>query len=226
MASSLTGLASGPEPLHWADVHAAWGLLGGALVLLASVGQVVLPMFQAVPAQPERRQAAWTVAAYAALLALAAFTALDRSDTGLPLVAACAAAWALSMLIRQSRTPLRRAARLRLAWIGGPVALLGATLVPVSGAPATLVGAVVLALGLPLPVMAMLLEIAAFLGWIGLQRRTPRSRRVPAVQVLLPARRRALALAALAAGAHGLVLIAMLGMWRRVSRFLEAAAST
>lgn len=249
MVSALIGITPAPAPLRWTDVHAGWGLLGGVLVLLASVGQVVLPMFQAVPAQPERRQAMWTAATYLSLSALALLVAVDKSAFATPLLAACAAAWALSMLVRQARTPLRRAGPLRLAWIGGAVAMLAAALASVLGAQATLVGALVLALALPLPVMAMLLEIVAFLGWIELQRRAPRGRRVPAVHVLVPTRDRAAALGALAAsgvavvaavhwpalaraaglglaGAFVLLLVAALGMRRRSSRFLAQAAST
>lgn len=250
MALTLTGATLHPMPVRWADVHAAWGLLGGVLMLLASVGQVVLPMFQALPPQPGRRHALWSVATYVALLALGVAVAFDRRMLAMPFVAACAAAWALSLLARQARAPLRRAGAMRLAWSCGAIAMLAAVLAWLldAPAPAPVVGALVLALALPLPVFAMVLEIVAFLAWIELQRRTPRARRVPAVQALLPTRARAASLLVLGAGgagvvaaahspvlapvcgmafavAHAVVLLALLGVLHRSVRFLRVPAA-
>lgn len=53
-ATLATGLANGSDwpLLTLTDVHAAWGLGGWALVLLAGVSYYVVPMFQLTPAYP------------------------------------------------------------------------------------------------------------------------------------------------------------------------------
>ena len=53
-ATLATGLARGSEwpLLMLTDIHAAWGLGGWALVLLAGVSYFVVPMFQLTPAYP------------------------------------------------------------------------------------------------------------------------------------------------------------------------------
>lgn len=53
-ATLATGLARGAEwpLLMLTDIHAAWGLGGWALVLLAGVSYFVVPMFQLTPAYP------------------------------------------------------------------------------------------------------------------------------------------------------------------------------
>lgn len=248
MALALAGHVPGPAPRPWADVHALWALLGGVLVLLAAVGQVVLPMFQGVAARPEAGLRRWRMAVVALLPGAAVALVLGQERVVALAAAACGAAWALSLLARQARAGRRRAGALRLAWAGGALATLAACVALAAGAPAPLTGALVLALALPLPVLAMLLEIVAFLAWIDLQRRAPRGRRVPAVQVLLPPGRRALALAMLAlagvavvlatrepalasaaglllATAHAALLAALLTTARRHRRALEGFAS-
>lgn len=45
---------SGWPLVQWANVHAAWGLGGWALLLLAGVSYYVVPMFQLTPAYPDR----------------------------------------------------------------------------------------------------------------------------------------------------------------------------
>lgn len=244
MAMGLAGMLPAPAPALWADVHAAWGLVGGVLGLLAAVGQMVLPMFQGVAAEREPWAAAWRRASVATLVAASVAVAVGRPRPAALAVAACVAWWALSLLSRQARAGRRRAGALRVAWAGGALAMLLAAGALAWGAPAVAVGALVLALGLALPVLSMLLEIVAFLGWIDLQRRTPRGLRVPPVQALLPARTRAAALGALAvagvavamatrflpwaagagvllAGAHGLVLHAVVQAAHRRRRFLR-----
>ncbi|MFN3883706.1 MAG: hypothetical protein ACK4Q4_02975 [Rhodocyclaceae bacterium] len=60
-----TGLARGSEwpLLALADLHAAWGLGGWALILLAGVSYYVVPMFQLTPAYP-----AWLARSFPPLL--------------------------------------------------------------------------------------------------------------------------------------------------------------
>lgn len=205
MVLDLTGVAHGLDPSRWADAHAAWGLLGGGVVLLASVGQVVVPMFQGVPAQAPGRHLAWMVGSMLALLVVTTAIAAGRVDHAALPVAACAAASALSVLLRQARAPLRRALALRLAWTAGALGLLAAAGALASGAPALLVGALALGIALPVPVVAMLMEIVAFLVWIGLQR-GPLRRGLPSVPTLLPSRHRLLAVVGLVAA--GLLMVA------------------
>lgn len=248
MALGLAGLTDGPAPARWADVHAAWGLLGGALGLLAAVGQVVLPMFQGVAAEGERHHHAWRRVTVAMLVASSLAIAAGAPRAAAVGVAGCAAGWAVSLLLRQARAGQRRTGSLRRAWAAGALAMLLAAGALAAGARAELVGALVLALGLALPVLSMLLEIVAFVGWIDLQRRVPRGVRVPPVQALLPARTRASTLAALAvagaavvaatrhpplaplagallAGAHAALLAAVLTAARRRHDFLARIAT-
>ena len=53
LAEGLSGDHGWPL-LQWVDVHAAWGLAGWALLLLAGVSYYVVPMFQLTPAYPPR----------------------------------------------------------------------------------------------------------------------------------------------------------------------------
>ena len=107
-----------------------------------------------------------------------------------------------------------------------------------------LAGVLALAIGLPLLVGGMQLEISAFLGWIDLQRHCGRGVRLPGVQLLLPVRDKAIVLAlhglaapsllaattqpalARAAGsalllAHAAGFAALCGVDRRRSRFIR-----
>jgi hypothetical protein len=70
-----TGLARGADwPLmQIADLHAAWGLGGWALILLAGVSYYVVPMFQLTPAYPTWLARAFPWALLAALLAWTLF---------------------------------------------------------------------------------------------------------------------------------------------------------
>lgn len=224
MALALAGQATAPSPVRWADAHAAWGLLGGMLALIAAVGQVVLPMFQGVTAQPARRLAAWHGAVILTLVLATTATAYGRPSIAAAAVAGCAAAWSVSLLIRQARAGRRRAGALRLAWTAGGLAMLAASVALVLQAPAPLTGALVLALALPLPVLAMLLEIVAFLGWIDLQRQTPRGVRVPPVQWLLPARERARVLTGLGVAGIAVISAAAVPAWARPAGLLMAVA--
>ena len=185
-AGMVHGLQGRGLPLMpWANVHAAFGLLGWVLVLVAAVGRVVMPMFQGTRAPPPRAQAAWMLAVAVLLLAALASGARDGEllrQAGALLVAV----FALAGLWLQARRMHARNAWLLRFWCTGFAVLLGAALALAARAPALLVGALALAVALPLLVVGMQLEIAAFVGWIELQRRTPRGVRLPPVQQLLP----------------------------------------
>lgn len=198
-------------------VFAAW--IAGAVLALAAGASL-----RAVGAQAATLGLLAGVPALAFALGLMALQARARHNRNLALarfwragLAAVAAAALLAMLAPQ--LPLARAD--------------------------ILLGVLALGIGLPFLVLGMLLEIVAFLGWIRLHRGAGRGTRLPGVHALLPdgdkARVFALhALAALlllaaasfplawlarAAGlallfAHGGLLLALLGAWRRAGRFL------
>jgi hypothetical protein len=205
MLAALAG-AGGLPPLRWADVHAAWGGLGWMLGLLAAVGAVVMPMFQGTGQVPGRPQWTWL---FALVLVLVAGTACVASaDRSAPLRwggAGLMATFALAGLWWQWRARPMRHGWLRRAWRIGLAAWLAAACVLAGGGPAVLLGMLVLGVALPWMTVAMQLEIVAFLGWIGLQRECGRGVRLPAVQVLLPDRDKALIFAL-----QGLATLALL----------------
>lgn len=184
------------------DMHAGWGVLGWVLALLAAVARVVMPMFQGTAAAPVRAQAGWQTALYALLLAALVMAMRGVALPGLRIGAGLmGVVFALGGLALQLRAPRLRLAPLTLSWAAGLATLSAAACLLLAGGDANVLRAGVLALGigLPLLVAGMQLEIAAFLGWIGLQRRCGRGVHLPGVQLLLPARDKAAVL-----GLHGL----------------------
>lgn len=190
------------------DAHAGWGVLGWVLGLLAAVARVVMPMFQGAAAAPARAQGAWQLALYA-LLSLALVVALRGiAPVGLRTLAGLLVlAFALGGLLLQLHAPKLRRAPLTYFWMAGLAAIAVAACALLAGGDANvlLAGVLGLVIGLPLLVTGMQLEIAAFLGWIGLQRRCGRGVRLPGVQLLLPARDKTIVL-----GLHGLSALALL----------------
>ncbi len=197
LATAVLGLAlvaamSGRLALdlaRWTDVHASVGLLAWVGVLIASVGRVVMPMFQGAMPAPATLQAALLGAVALGLPVLAA-------AAGPPALAAfgamLAAAFALGGLWLQSRSRKPLQAALPSAWRAGLLAILAAAIALAAGE-SRLAMALALGAGLPLLVLSMLVEISAFLGWIELHRRCGRGLQLPGVATLLPpARRQAL----------------------------------
>lgn len=174
-----------PWPLAAVDAHAALGVLGWVVLLLAAVARVTMPMFQATRSLPARVQAGWLVAV-AALLPPAAAWHLWRGDVLLPLLlAAGGAGFALGVLYLQWPVPAARRNTLYRQWCVGAVALLLAVLALVAGQ-GRLAGALALAVGLPILVGAMAMEIVPFVGWIALRHLIRRGVQIPGVQKLLP----------------------------------------
>lgn len=196
MALGLAGSTHWQLPvLPWADVHAAWGVLGWVVVLLAFVAQVVMPMFQGTVATRPAVQAGWLVLVAGGLIA-GSFVASRGSSELLRWVGAAGlASFAGEALWRQMRGRRSADEGLVLAWRVGLAVLVAAALVLLAEGPAVVLGTLVLAVALPLLVVGMQLEIVAFLGWIGLRRRVPRGTRIPGVQHLLDARHKHRALA-------------------------------
>lgn len=180
----------------WVDVHASLGVLGWVVLLLASVGRVVMPMFQGTVVPAAWWQAAWSVALMAGLLLSLAWHVTHPGGDGLSLlVAGFGASFALAVAWLQRRTPKARRGPLWWSWRIGAVALAAAAVslaVPRAG---LLPGAFALGLALPLMVAGMALEIVAFLGWIQLHRSIGRGVQLPGVQRLMPARERGIAVA-------------------------------
>lgn len=194
------------------DVHAGWGVLGWVLALLAAVARVVVPMFQGVSSPPARWQVLWQSVLYAVLL-----TALIASLRGQTAswyrigvaITLLALALALAWLLQQLRAPKRRKSPLVAFWIAGFCAIASAALVLLfGGSHPLMVGALVIAIGLPLLVTGMQLEIISFLGWIDLQRRCGRGVHLPGVQLLVPVRDKYVVLA-LQLSAAGVLLLAL-----------------
>lgn len=173
--------------LPWADVHAAWGVLGWSLGLLASVSAVVLPMFQGTRRVPAKTQMAWLGALGVVLIVGTSCVAAGQGAAVLRWGgASCLALFALAGLWLQWRAPHSRNVWLVRCWRAGLLALLAAAGVLATGGPPVLLGTLVLGIGLPWLVAGMQLEIVAFLGWIELHRRCGRGLRLPSVQSLLP----------------------------------------
>lgn len=182
----LTGWAR-LAPLPWTDLHAAWGVLGWMLVLIASVMRVVMPMFQGTSRTSSSLQLGWllTVGVLLLVATVAALCGVDPASlrcTG----AAVGLTFAAAGLWLQWCAPRPRNPPLLHCWRAGLLALAAASLVLGSGGDPLLAGVLAIAIGLPLLVQGMALEIVAFLGWIDLQRRSARGVRVPGVQQLLP----------------------------------------
>ncbi|MFP7721390.1 hypothetical protein [Lysobacter sp. A3-1-A15] len=189
MALGLAGHGDWALPLlPWADVHASWGLLGWAVVLLASVGRVVMPMFQGTAPLQETGLVGWLVAVFVGLLAGSVNAPRDGGETLRWVAALCGLAFALEALWRQLRRPRPGTTPLLNAWRAGLAVLVAAALAVLLRAPAVTVGMLVIAIAVPLLVVGMQMEIVAFLGWIELRRSVPRGTRIPGVNLLLPAR--------------------------------------
>lgn len=175
----------------WTNLHAAIGLLAWVGALLASVGRVVMPMFQGTPAAPAGAQSA-LLSAVAIGLPLAGGVLLASGDALAlrALLALAAVAVALGGLWLQSRSRKPMSAALPRGWRLGFIALAASAAVAMATGDARLAGALAIGVALPLLVMAMLVEISAFLGWIALHRRCGRGLQLPGVHTLLPPRHR------------------------------------
>lgn len=186
---SLSGLHAVPV-LALTDVHAAWGTLGWVVALLAAVSRLVGPMFQGMATPRAQWQAAWQLGMYAVLVAGAIITLRGGVPAGFRLgVGLAGLVFAVTGLLLQFRAPRLKKAPLTGFWAAGLLAL-GASAVVLLGGDShdVLVGTLAIAIGLPLLVVGMQLEIVAFLGWIGLHRHCGRGIRLPGVQLLLPER--------------------------------------
>lgn len=195
----------------WVDVHASFGVLGWVTVLLASVGRVVMPMFQGTGLPAARWQAAWLASLLVLLPVTAARHLASLSDLSLPAALACfVLSFAITVAWLQRRTAPGRRGPLWWSWRAGAFALVASVVALSWQAPAPLLaGALALGMALPLLVAGMALEIVAFLGWIELHRRVGRGVQLPGVQRLMPARERGAAIISLAVAGTAVALAAI-----------------
>lgn len=193
------GLAGGHSwPLaDMTDVHAAWGLLGWALMLLVGVSYFVVPMFQLTPAYPALPARGLPPLLFAVLLAwtLQLWLPIPRAPL-LGALAALAAAFAV-VTLRLQQARRRRVAdavfrffRLAMACLlAASLLMIGVIGSPaVADAPATpwLLG-VLLIVGMFMSAIAgMMFKIVPFICWLELQRCGPLGAATPHVGELLP----------------------------------------
>src|SRR5690606_29857285 len=169
---------------------------GGVLGLMAAVGSVTLPMLQGTARVPERWLGGWIALT---IISLAVGVALRIwSGPQAPLVVS-ALLPALLFVGTSLWLPLRPQARrnrpLVWSWRMGTLAVgaacvvvLAGTVTPLSPSAVILAGTLGVAIGLPMMVSGMMLEIMGFLAWIGLRRDCPRGIRVPGVGTLVAER--------------------------------------
>ena len=205
----------GPAAAGMVDVHAAFGVIGWVLGLLAAVGGVTLPMLQGTRALPTPALRTWQIALVLTLGIGVATQAGVLPGGAWRLAAWPPAAFALAVCVLQARAPHRRNPVLRRFWQAGCACLFAASLLALRpDVPLVPLGVLVLGVGLPLLVVGMALEITAFLTWIALRQRVPRGVRVPGVGSLFEEadRRRAF------------VLHAVAGAWLEAAAFAPALA--
>ena len=205
----------GPAAAGMVDVHAAFGVIGWVLGLLAAVGGVTLPMLQGTRTLPVPALRTWQIASMLTLGISVATLADVVPGSAWRLAAWPLAAFALTVYVLQARAPHRRNPVLRRFWQAGCACLFAASLLALRpDVPLVPLGVLVLGVGLPLLVVGMALEITAFLTWIALRQRVPRGVRVPGVGSLFEEadRRRAF------------VLHAVAGAWLEAAAFAPALA--
>lgn len=202
-ASLAEGLAADHQwPLiTMANIHAAWGLGGWALMLLFGVSYFVVPMFQLTPAYPERF-ARWVPVALVGVLAAWSMQILDILPDWHAFVwllgTALAAAYAGLTLWLQQRRRRRISDPTLLFFRGAMLCLLAAfvsvaamILVPdIDGEPraAWWLGVMVIAGAFVSLINGMAYKIVPFLCWLHLQRLAGIGVVVPNMREMIPER--------------------------------------
>ena len=211
-AVALSG--HGALPLAaWTHGHAGSGRPAWVRPLRGAVARVVMPMFQGTAVLPARAQAAWQAVLLVLLLAALGLALRGIALPGLRVGAGLLVlAFALAGLRLQGRAVALRRTPLTAFWTAGFAVLALAAILLLAGGEMNglRAGALGLGVGLTLLVTGMQLEIAAFLGWIDLQRRCGRGVHLPGVQLLLPTRDKSGALVL-----HLLAALALCGALRR-----------
>lgn len=192
----------------WADGHASLGVLGWVVLLLASVGRVVMPMFQGTGVPAVKWHAAWLGSLVLLLPLAAAAHVAGLGATGLlATLAFFGLSFALTVAWLQKRTTKARRGPLWWSWRAGALVMVASVVaLPWQGREPLLAAVLALGVALPLLVVGMALEIVAFLGWIELHRRIGRGVHLPGVQRLMPAGERGAAVIALAVAGTAVAL--------------------
>jgi hypothetical protein len=221
LLASAFGFDISVKLIEVTGVHAAWGLLGWTVLLVAGVAQEVVPMFQATPSYPRLVGVglgpaliglliAWSATAWLELQALASVLAW--------LLAAAVASFAVATLWLQAQSRRPQRDPTFLFWRLGMVSLLvgaalwaGARALNWSHRPELPLALGVLFLaGFALSVISgMLYKIVPFLLWLQLQRRM--GGRPPHIKQIMPDRRGQLQF-----WLHGIASLTLLGaaLWR------------
>ncbi len=174
------------------DVHAGWGWMGWAAVLLAGTSWVVVPMFQITPAYPPSFTASWAPAVLTTLVLWSA-AMVASVDVGIALAAiallALAAGFAGVTLNLQSRSrrsrpdaPFIAFRQAMLAAFGGLAVLLASLAYDAEQLP-VLAGVLILHGAFGGAISAMLYKIVPFLSWLHL---TQQGIKAPNMKKLLP----------------------------------------
>ncbi len=177
-------------------VHAAWGLVGWALLLVMAVATLVVPMFQLTPAYAVQRSRLHLGGATVAMVAwtVAVFDEREVLRWG-AVGAACAViiSFSLSTFQLQSKRKRRVLDATFWSWRIGVGCLLVAALVGAwlqteawpsqRGASEYLLGVLLLGGAFPAVINGMLYKIVPFLGWLHLQRQV---KAPPHMNLLLP----------------------------------------
>lgn len=167
-------------------LHAAWGVLGWSLMLVAAVAYLVVPMFQLTPPYPLKLATAVPWLLFGGLLAwTAAITsgAVALRAAATALLAGATIAFAAATLNLQRKRKRKILDTTFWCWRLGSGCLLAAAAVgsalqlPLPGAwwPKLeyLLGVLLFAGAFPALIAGMLVKVVSFLGWLHLSRVTP-----------------------------------------------------
>ena len=181
------------------DLHAAWGLVGWTVLLVAGVAYQVVPMFQITPPYPQglSRGFAPLMAALLAVWSMLAFgdweTAARLAGLALAVGVALFALTTLYLLTRRRRKigdpTLGYWRTSMVSLLAGALLWLSALLIPAlaQALPVELLLGILLIFGFAVAVInGMLYKIVPFLAWFHLQAQLLRRAKVPNMKQLLP----------------------------------------
>lgn len=184
------------------ELHAGWGLLGGAGVLLAATSWIVVPMFQITPPYPKPLTRFWALGFVAALMLWSAAVTLDATVFGTLLLVTllCFAATFLVITLRLLGKTRRSApdASFRIFMLGissllaGMLCLIPALIWDHPVWP-LLTGVLVIYGGFVSVIQGMLYKIVPFLAWLHLTQSGIKAPNVKRLQPETSAKRQLLA---------------------------------
>ncbi len=186
---------------HLTHVHAAWGLGGWSLLLVAGVGYFVVPMFQLTPSYPAWLSRSYAWALFCLLLAWSLAWLPDPRPQALQTLLACLAAllplaFAVVTLRLQGRRRRKMVEPTLLFWRLGAGSLIAAMavlllqqLLPAVdayvGTPFVIGTLLIVGVFMPL-ISGMLYKIMPFLNWLHLQKTGKPGLVVPNIRDMIP----------------------------------------